>query len=315
MATPNSKTNRIASPAGPGAWCGRKPDDPRPIVYQGCHKTDAETLLQAGINSYCLSYFNVENGSDSCILSHPGFATAGTRTFLDSGAFSFLVMGYQGGMSEKTLEEKVEGYITRYSTWVRRYGYRFDFHITFDYRVSAEVTYKTTLRLQQMGIRPIPVYHGDSSISWLRKYIDLGFPLICLSKRFFLNDRSGLLRFYDQVFNLCEKHNVALHGLACTGREAWRYPWWSVDSTSLVKDAGMGQVSYWDDKNIIRKVPVSRSDNGTVGSDLLERIRSCGLSLEELATKRTKRVFFNAVMLKQFLDSRKAKTWNQKTLF
>jgi len=301
---------------GPADWCGRKPDDPSPIVYHGCHKTDAETLLSAGINSYCLSYYNVECGQENYILSHPGFSNPECRTFLDSGAFSFLVLGYQGKVSEQDIEKKVDAYIRNYSTWVRKHGEaRFDFHITFDYRVSAPVTFKMTKRLQELGLRPTPVYHGDSSISWLMKYIDLGFPLICLAKRFFLNDHSGLLHFYDQVFNICEKHRVALHGLACTGREAWSYPWWSIDSTKLVKNAGMGILLYWDHRGILKIVSVSKSDKGTVGEEFLNLIKSTNLTLKELAEERTKRVFFNAIMLKRFLDSRKAKTWTKKTLF
>lgn len=297
-------------------WCGRKPDDPSPIVYQGCHKSDAETLLKGGINSYCLSYYDIERGNGNYLMRHPGFTDRTTRSFLDSGAFSFLVMGQNASMSEAEMEKKVEAYVANYSAWVKKYGERFDFHITFDYRVSAEVTFRMTQRLQKMGIRPTPVYHGDSSISWLMKYIDLGFPLICLSKRFFLNDRKGLLTFYDQVFNLTEKHGVALHGLACTGNEAWRYPWWSVDSTSLVKDAGNGILRYWDSHGVHRGVSVSRNCGArSIGKELLDLMASCNMTPLELAEERTKRVLFNAIMLKRFLDSRKAKTWNRKTLF
>lgn len=301
---------------GPATWCGRKEEDPHPIVYQGCHETDARTLLQGGINSYCLSYYNADTGGERTLIKHPGFHDPRCRTFLDSGAFSFLVFGYQGRMSEADVEKKVEPYIQRYSEWVLRYGEdRFDFHITFDYRVSASITWKMTKRLRELGLHPTPVYHGDSSISWLLRYIDAGYPLICLSKRFFLNDRQGLQRFYDQVFNICEKREVALHGLACTGREAWTLPWYSVDSTSLVKDAGMGVLSYWNSKGLQHKVPVSRESRGTVGEELLSYIKDCDLTLKELAEERTKRVLFNAIMLKRFLDSRKAKVWNKKTLF
>lgn len=158
------------------------------------------------------------------------------RAFCDSGAFSFLTAGYN---KKQNLEALVDDYVRDYVEFVKNPPMLFDFYVTFDYKVEAPLVYKMTKRLMKQGLWPVPVYHGDSSIDWLKRYIDDGHKLVGLSKRFFLNDRRNLRRFYDQCFRVTEQNDVAVHGFACTGNEMWEYPWWSVDSKSLIQVSGM----------------------------------------------------------------------------
>ena len=176
------------------------------------------------------------------------------------------------------------------------------------------MVYAATKRLQELGIRPIPVYHGDASITWLHKYIDAGHKLIGLSKRYFIGNRNGLRRYYDQVFNITEKYGVSCHGFACTGSEMWTYPWYSVDSTMIPK-VSMGNLLY-PTGNTLAKVFISeRATTHQVDAALLEQIKKHGFSLKELSTNRTRRVSFNSIMLHEFTEKRKSNPWNRKTLF
>ncbi len=216
------------------------------------------------------------------------------------------------------MDAQVDGYLERYARWVEKYEKKFDFYVTFDYVVEAPIVWQVTRKLQKLGARPVPVYHGDQSISWFQKYIDEGHRLIGLSKRFFLNDlRSGLTRYYDQIFNLAEKQGVACHGFAATGSEAWRYPWYSIDSTSLVKEAGMGTIRFIDHRGLYRKVPISNNtiSNGKVEEELFQLIQKRKFTLEQLREERTSRVLFNAISLQEFLQHRSRKLWTRKTLF
>lgn len=296
-------------------WCGKTSIDGQPVFYAGANGKYATVMQEGGIRSFCISYFTSRNG----ILSHPGFCDPKSRVFLDSGAFSYLVQGYQRGVSERDLAKSVNGYIRDYADFVREHWSRFDFYVTFDYRPEVDVTWKMTQRLQKLGIRPTPVYHGDAGIDWFKRYVDLGYRLICVSKRFFMGDRKGLVRFYDQLFTLTERNGVALHGLACaTGREAWDYPWWSIDSTSLLVLARNGQLCYWDHagRNRIPSISIKKKLYfGAIGDELLALIKSAKVTRQELETDVYKRLLFNTKMLVQYMKTRKAKVWNRKTLF
>jgi hypothetical protein len=295
------------------SWKGRQPDDPKPIFYHGCLANDAATMRAAGLKAYCLSYYWGWQGKNwKPVTSHPGYNDPECRAFLDSGAFSYLAAGYSGKASRVQIEREVDTYVEAYARWTQTHGKRFDFYVTFDYVVEAPVVYQVTQRLQKLGIRPVPVYHGDASISWLRRYIDEGHKLIGISKRFFLNDGRGLRRYYDQVFNITEKCNVACHGFACTGADMWRYPWYSVDSTSFVKDNGT--ILYETPKGDLQKVSICRTAaSRQIDDALLEQVRDAGFAIDDLRSNRSKRLTFNAVAMQRFVLKKKGQKCQRKT--
>jgi hypothetical protein len=79
----------------------------------------------------------------------------------------------------------------------------------------------------------VPVFHGDSSIDWIRKYHDLGHNLIAIgSHKSMRASRKQLAEYLHEVFNLGAKLGVEFHGLAMTS--PWimlTFPWASVDSS------------------------------------------------------------------------------------
>lgn len=292
-----------------GHWCGIKATDPKPIIYHGAHRSDAIKLIQKGQRCFCISYYDIlrQPGYDK----HPGMQKE-NRAFLDSGAFSVLALGAKVGRKE--LDAQCEKYCETYAEWVRNNGTRFDFYITFDYAVEAPLVMLVTKRLQKLGIHPTPVYHGDSSLDWLQKYIDLGFKLIALSKRNFLRDQKRLFQYYDQCFNIGERAGVKFHSFASgLGPEVWKLPWYSVDSTSLVKASGFGTLLIIH-HGIIKTVEVSNRGQ-KVDGQVLDFIKARGYDIKQLAAERSQRVLFNAETLTELQRQRKGKEWTKRTLF
>lgn len=289
-------------PAG-ADWPGPQPQDPRPIYYIGGarrHHIEAlYTVPDPRLHFFCISYFYEFGGSGATLES---FTKHHSRVFCDSGAFTFLVQAYRKGTSTRELEAQVNAYLTGgnkdrypgYVPWLRSKPYPFDFYVTLDYRMEAPLVYRVTQRLRKLGLRPVPVYHGDASLSWLQRYIDEGYRLIGISKGFFRGRPGELRKFYDQVFNLTESQGVACHGFACTGADMFRYPWYSVDSTTLVIQSGRG--------NLLRAngifVNISEGATGNVlGEETRHQIQQYGLDFETLRVDYKERLKYNARVL------------------
>lgn len=299
---------------GASDWCGPKPNDPSPIVYHGgVDGKGAAQLIAGGQPNFCLSYYAIgKNGTG--LKDHPSMdpKTMGRR-FLDSGAFSFLSSAANADAIN------VDEYLNRYVTWVKSAPIPLDFYVTFDYKIRSALIYEITADLNKRGIKPTVVYHGDAGIDWLKKYIDLGHKFICLSKRNFLLNKTGLLKFYDQAFNLGEKHNVRFHGLACgIGAEIWDYPWWSVDASTIARTANLGGLLLLR-PSTMRAHTLSIAANSPyaskTGPEIMKYATEWGLSLSELQTDSYKRIFFNAKMVGEVQKLRKAKKWTNKSLF
>ena len=240
----------LLPPEGAAEWVGQRPEDPKPIVYFSGIRSfkgygGEEALHTAtGWQHRCFSYAYVGEGSEQymkqsfeamryCLDNE-------VKVFLDSGAFSFFNTLAKLGRDEKYIRK----YIRRYAEWVYQMGPQaFDFYVNFDYIQKCPVIYQVLKDLQELGLRPVPVYHGDSSIDWFQRYIDEGHKLIGLgTMRTRRVSHREKRRFFDMCFNVAAKHGVALHGFAVTGQNMFRYPWYSVDSTSWVIAAVNGQI-------------------------------------------------------------------------
>lgn len=301
-------------------WSGRKPDDPTPIVYHGgWHRRFLlSPCLKAGVKFFGCSFYEMRRVSGMLVrlrdqITEPPSKPVGPhpRLFLDSGAFSFLATY---GKSTN-LKIDLETYLKDYVTFVRNSPLLLDFYVTFDYRPEAQLTWDMTKRLQKLGIRPIPVYHGDASIDWVKKYIDRGHRLIGLSKRFFLNDKSGLRHFYDQTFKVTEAAGVACHGLACTGPEMWEYPWHSVDSTSIIGAASRGSLAYVEN-GAFKMFPIGKNRIGEhLPDDLQETMKRFGYRSLKDFDHYSPRIEFCMRRFLEYQKTRQAKSWTKRSLF
>lgn len=293
-------------------WTERKPGDRQPIIYQGGCLHDPhlwKPLRPGGASSFAASFVKEQEKPGHLSCFHDGKRS---RLFLDSGAFSFLV----AHQKVHDLKIDLKDYLKAYVAFVKNPPLPLDFYITFDYQPNAQIAWDMTKRLQRMGAYPTPVYHGDASIDWVKRYIGEGHKLIGLSKRFFLNDRSGLRRFYDQTFKVTEAAGVACHGFACTGREMWQYPWYSVDSTSIIGASGRGQLAYVENGEY-RFFPIGKN---RVGKHLPEDLK---LNLERYGHRSLKEfshyascIEFNMRRFLEYHTSRQVKSWmTRRSLF
>lgn len=177
----------------------------------------------------------------------------------DSGAFSFHEFVKKHRDMEKVKSLKAET-IRNYVKFCKEHMKEWDFHVTFDYLQHAPLIWKVTEYLREKGLKPVPVFHGDSSYDWLRKYLDAGHKRIGISSTGTRRQNYKEQRLYlDQVFRICEPYNVKLHGFAMTALSyAFAYPWDSIDSSSWSRTASYGMVYVLDrDRGRLGSVHVS----------------------------------------------------------
>jgi hypothetical protein len=322
---------------GIAEWDGPQPGDPHPIIYfSGIPKSaqaTEEDFLRVGVRHRCLSYAYC--GTDTGLFSQENrkaldfCMTHGVRVFLDSGAHTFHNVFFKGkklpnlpsGVDKLTaIKMLVAGYVERYAKFVcdyqAKYG-RFAFYVNFDYEKGCAAIFRVLRDLYRLGIRPIPVYHGNETLEWMERYIDDGHKLIGISWSHATQGGNYRRQYYDRVFNLAAKHNVYLHGFAQTGRAAFAYPWYSVDSSSWLKVAAFGSivdtVPTANGRLRLRVLHVSdvMANAGKANAfalknlpkpvlrDLEDRVAKKGFELRQLCTSLTQRGLYNA---KTFVD-------------
>ena len=176
--------------------------------------------------------------------------TGGGHVFLDSGAFTFQswrLAPTKGKIRKYEFfskqESECEAFIESFIQYCRTEGYKYDCYANFDHAPAGAMIYKMQKRLEGEGIFPFPVEHGDDGLRMFQKYIDEGYKFFGISKALRWGNRDKALKFYDRVFQISEKAGVFLHGFAITDVELmFRFPWYSVDSSSWIKLTGYGSI-------------------------------------------------------------------------
>lgn len=166
-----------------------------------------------------------------------------------------------------------EDYLTRYKSFVKEHEKTLDHYVTVDIINNAEATYKILKELEQDGLRPLPVYHFGTDEKWLKKYID-EYDYLAIGGMVPLKEGQlipGLDRLWDKY--LTNKHGrpvVKVHGFAITAVNLfWRYPWYSVDSTSAIVFSMYGIVlvpalnpdGTWSYDRICKKIAISEKSS------------------------------------------------------
>lgn len=234
---------------GKSDFIGDVKGDVYPILYlsgsSGAHGITEEKLTEVADSRFrCFSFAYTGKAS-------PVYAKAqakamdycmqhGHRVFLDSGAHTFHNFRYKqkGGASVRhltkaernaALDKLMEDFVLGYAAYVRECyvrGYKFDFYVTFDAEKRCALIRKMTDQLFELGIHPVPAYHGDASLDWLRRYIDEGHKIIGVgTSRAGKHNQTDIRRYYATVIDLCEKHKVKCHGFAITGDSMFQFPW------------------------------------------------------------------------------------------
>lgn len=112
--------------------------------------------------------------------------------------------------------------------------------------------------MRKNGLFPIPVYHDGEPLDILKEYIDC-CSYVGLGAVAYKSNKARII-FFDRVFNLFpNRDKVGFHGFGVMDMGMiLRYPWRSVDSSTISTAARFGEIIYG--KNLDR-VTISKTAN------------------------------------------------------
>lgn len=236
-------------------WQMKQPQSPPRIYFSGfrtwsrgegqTRAGELEIGQRTGWRYRCYSYYHLRKDREHLDAVHTFLSHPESRILLDSGAFTFLA-GFHGRakIEDSVLQAYIEQYAAFYHDLASRHPGQIDIVATFDYVRHAPTVYEMTKRLWKLGVPAMPVYHGDTEIDFLKRYLDAGVTYIGLGKPVRVQMGGAYLRkiFYDPAFEFAAKHRVLLHGFGETGQNMAVYPWTSLDSSSWLAAAVNGNV-------------------------------------------------------------------------
>ena len=144
------------------------------------------------------------------------------KIFLDSGAYSVST-----GKAVIDIDEYIE--------FINKYKSLFEVYANLDVIGNAKLTDRNQKYMESKGLKPLPTFHYGTDYNELNKmiknynYIGLG-GLVPIAMK-----RKKMVRHLDNCFRII-KDKVKVHGWGITSRPLlFRYPFYSVDSTSHIK--------------------------------------------------------------------------------
>lgn len=172
-------------------------------------------------------YHGFEDGNAP---THEMLAASATMEdmFLDSGAFTAFT-------KKRVIPPEM------YADFVKQYGHHFRVCSSLDVighgEEAARASYEMFQTLRGMGANVIPVWHVREPNHWLQRYVDEGHEYMAIGGM--VPETSAWLRDrLDGVWANVLTHadgtaKTKVHGFGLTTLSLmFRYPWWSVDSTS-----------------------------------------------------------------------------------
>jgi hypothetical protein len=174
---------------------------------------------------------------------------------MDSGAHSLHVISRSTAKRGENAKKKQaisvvgaqEKMFEEYCRYVHANKHLWTFYVTLDYERKQSVIYNMQKKFHAKGLAPVPVYHGDSELLWLKKHKDMGHNFICIGGATLHPGKGGLKYYFDNVFNFGAKHGLEFHGLAFTSLDIiMSYPFKSIDSSTWSKIAAFGMIHFPD---------------------------------------------------------------------
>lgn len=153
--------------------------------------------------------------------------------FLDSGAFSAFTKGISINIQDyiKFIKDNREG-ITLYAN--------------LDVIGDAEGTWRNQQIMEEAGLIPLPCFHLGEEWLYLERYVK-EYDYIALGGVAQAKNKDSLMSWLDKCWEIiCDKDGwpkTRVHGFAVTSLGImFRYPWFSVDSTSWVLTGRFGSI-------------------------------------------------------------------------
>ena len=215
----------------------------------------------------------------------------GCSMFLDSGAFSAF-------HTNSTID------IDKYAEFIHKTEGMWEVVANLDIiGGSEEANWDNLKALESNGCKVSPVYHVGENPRWLYKMLD-EYEYILLGG--LVMARKSVMRELDRAFRILTYEDgsprAKFHGFGLTQLDlVFRYPWYSVDSTSWMLSAGFGscvlydgttkflQIVFSDDSPSRKSYYAGKSDAGHFErldevrkQKVLDLIRPSGITVEQL---------------------------------
>lgn len=173
-------------------------------------------------------------------------ATLGYRpeVFIDSGGFSAFTQGATISIAD-------------YSSWLRRNLHAIDHYANLDVIGDPRGTLQNQLRLEALGLRPLPIIHYGTPAEEISRYAKKGYSYACLgglvphlgslSQALRSNDDHPGLVWLRKCHEVAAAEGVGLHGFGATSWSLLRaFPWRSVDSSTWSTSVRYGRLPVFD---------------------------------------------------------------------
>lgn len=254
---------------------------------RGTQNTQSENLMVSRdhMNAEWMleSYHYVGNPTMTRIIRD-----SGRTVFMDSGAFSMFTQGIQ-------IDPKEYGRYLLDNADIWHVASNLD-----DTTKTPEISYRNQKTLEDMGCKVQPVFHAREDPTWLKRYLDEGYDYIFLGGM--VPESTGWLReWLDGLWEHYLTHpdgtpRVKVHGFGLTTLDLmFRYPWYSVDSTSWVMASRMGTI-YVDLPH--RDVKVQISERSPKRQQLDQHYDSLPVPMQEAIKARVEELGFNIELLR-----------------
>jgi hypothetical protein len=267
-----------------------------------CHPIQNPNLqmFNAFDHLWCLESYHYFRGTKIDGLKARRLDVPPTSIFLDSGAFSMFT-------------QNIEVDLDAYAEYIHENLDLFHVASNLDHigRGGEQKTYDNQKYLESLGVKIQPVHHARDDDRWLVKYLDEGYDYIFLGGM--VPESTEYLReWLDRIWGkyLTKPDGTArvkVHGFGLTTYELmFRYPWFSVDSTSWIMGSRMGTI-YLDMAHKQVKIAISDQSPATKARDqhydtlspmakeaVDAYIYSMGFKPEDLRTQYGMRDLFNA---------------------
>lgn len=158
---------------------------------------------------------------------------AGTKIFLDSGAFSAYTRG---------ININIEDYIN----FIKKHKEYISLYAVLDVVGDAESTLQNQRIMEKAGLKPIPCFHLGEPLSYLEKYVH-EYEYVAIGGMAKIPSESQLILFLDDCFDIiCDKKSmpkIKVHAFGVTRTPILtKYPFYSADSSSWLLTAAVGGI-------------------------------------------------------------------------
>ncbi len=174
--------------------------------------------------------------------------------FLDSGAFThwkkakdyFTKNG--GNKWDYYNTKEFLNYLDSYILFIKKYKKIINLYANLDVIENPSLSWKHQKYMEKHELQPVPVIHCGSNIKWLEMYLDKEYPIIGIGGLAGKMSSKRRIEWLNKYFNvICDTPDktpkTKIHGFGITSHKLlFKYPWWSVDSTSWTKIGMYGSI-------------------------------------------------------------------------